>query len=81
MEELSKHPEMKNIISSIRKIAENFPCQDCKQLKDDLNATKSRLNHWKDKYDKLEEAIQIFADECRGDNELFRKLNDLIEST
>lgn len=69
--EISKHPEMGNIVGSIRKIAEEFPCEDCKALKDDLNAAKSRMTHWKDKYDELKNNITDFVDEvrkCDGDD-------------
>lgn len=61
--EISKHPEMGNIIASIRKIADDMPCEECKDLKDDLNAAKSRMVHWKDKYDELKDAITKAVDE------------------
>lgn len=57
MAEISKHPEMGNIITSIRKIAEDIPCDKCSTLKDDLNAAKSREKHWKDKYDEISTVI------------------------
>lgn len=61
--EISKHPEMGNIVSSIRKISEDMPCEDCKALKDDLNAAKSRMTHWKEKYDELKTVLSGFVDE------------------
>lgn len=70
--EISKHPEMGNIISSIRKIADEMPCDGCKALKDDLNGSKSRMNHWKEKYDNLRLSLQNIIDEweiiLRNDN-------------
>jgi hypothetical protein len=61
--EISKHPEMGNIVGAIRKIADDMPCDGCKALKDDLNAAKSRMTHWKDKYDELKKNISEFVDE------------------
>jgi len=61
--EISKHPEMGTIVTSIRKIAEEFPCEECKALKDDLNASKSRMTHWKDKYDELKSILSEFVNE------------------
>jgi len=70
MSEISKHPEMGTIISSIRKIAKDVPCEDCVSLKDDLNAAKSREKHWKEKHDKLKEQ----QDNLTITNELMKKL-------
>jgi predicted nucleic acid-binding Zn-ribbon protein len=72
--EISKHPEMGNIISSIRQIAEDIPCDCCKDLKDDLNAAKSRMVHWKEKYDELKEAITKAVDEINLSERPFEDL-------
>ena len=69
--EISKHPEMGNIVASIRKIADEFPCEDCRALRDDLNASKSRMTHWKEKYDLLKETLNEFVNEvdvCDGND-------------
>jgi predicted nucleic acid-binding Zn-ribbon protein len=60
--EISKHPEMGNIIASIRKICDDMPCDECKDLKDDLNAAKSRMIHWKERYDELKDEITKAVD-------------------
>jgi len=79
--EISKHPEMGNIISSIRKIAEEMPCDECKDLKDDLNAAKSRMIHWKEKYDELKNAITKAVDEINLSERPFEELaHEFFES-
>ena len=70
--EISKHPKMGDIISAIRKIAKEIPCDDCKALRDDLNAAKSRMTHWKENYDTLKENLQEFIDELES-----TEINDL----
>ena len=86
--EISKHPEMGNIVASIRKIADEFPCEDCRALKDDLNAAKSRMTHWKEKYDELKDIINGFISEvnvCEDGNDkeiladFFEKINRTVE--
>jgi uncharacterized coiled-coil DUF342 family protein len=72
--EISKHPEMGSIISSIRKIAEDIPCDDCKELRDDLNAAKSRMIHWKEKYDKLKDTISDYISEVHSSEKSFEEL-------
>jgi len=72
--EISKHPEMGNIVTSIRKISEDIPCDECKELKDDLNAAKSRMIHWKDKYDELKDAINKSVDEINLSEKPFDEL-------
>jgi len=64
--EISKHPKMGDIITAIREIAKEIPCDDCKALRDDLNATKSRMTHWKENYDTLKENLQGFIDELEA---------------
>lgn len=81
--EISKHPEMGTIISAIRKIADDAPCADCKALTDDLNGAKSRMNHWKEKYDTLRSALQEVTDEWEesltdGDKEF--EVKDTIQN-
>ena len=85
--EIFKHPEMGNIISSIRKIAEDIPCDECKELKDDINATKSRMVFWKEKYDKLknilsESIIETYNSELPKETQLeffFEKIKKSLE--
>ncbi len=72
--EISKHPEMGNIIASIRKIYKDMPCDSCKELKDDLNAAKSRMIHWKEKYDELKDAITKAVDEIHLSERPFEDL-------
>jgi hypothetical protein len=72
--EISKHPEMGNIIGSIRKIAEEMPCEECRVLKDDLNAAKSRMVHWKEKFDELKDAITKAVDEIHLSERPFDEL-------
>jgi len=85
--EISKHPEMGNIVASIRKIADEFPCEDCKALRDDLNASKSRMTHWKEKYDTIKETISEIINEFNaydGDDgraviDFFDRIKNTIE--
>jgi len=61
--EISKHPKMGEIVSAIRDIAKDIPCEECKILRDDLNAAKSRLSFWKEKHDSIVSTLQEFIDE------------------
>jgi len=79
--EISKHPKMGEIVSAIREIAKDQPCEDCKIHRDDLNAAKSRLQHWKDKYDRLVEGIENIIDDwtLQGFENRLDVLKTLIE--
>jgi len=85
--EIFKHPEMGNIIASIQKIHEDMPCDSCKELKDDLNAAKSKMIHWKEKYNELKDAITKAVNEIHLsertfedlDHEFFERVKNIIE--
>ena len=80
--EISKHPKMGEIVSVIREIAKEIPCEDCKTHKDDLNAAKSRLLHWKEKHDRLVEGLNLIIEDwaSQGFSNRVDELKILIES-
>ena len=57
-DEITSHKAFDRLVESIREIAQDYTCTDCKELKDQLNAAKSQLKTSETRYDALIETIK-----------------------
>ena len=57
-DEITSHKSFERLVESIKKIAQDYPCDDCKELKDQLNAAKSQLKTSETRYEALKEALK-----------------------
>jgi len=55
--DISKHPSFRQLKELILDLAKDVPCDECKELRDQLNGAKSQAKTWKTKFTEIEKAL------------------------
>lgn len=55
--DISRHPSFQQLKDLILELAKDVPCEECKELKDQLNGAKSQAKTWETKFAELEKTL------------------------